>query len=343
MYRQATGMALLACAVAAMSGGALAADYALKQKFALGGEGGWDYLTYDARANRLFISRGTHVQVVDPDDGSVLGDIPDTAGVHGIALADDLGKGYTSNGRDNSVTVFDLRTLRTIAKTKVEGGENPDFILYDTASRRVFAFNGRSRNASAIDAATDRVVATIPLGGKPEAAVADGRGRVFVNIEDADSLTAIDARNATVLKTWPLPGCHEPAGLAMDVQNRRLFVGCHNKVLLVVDADSGKAVASLPIGEGVDANAFDAETRLAFSSQGDGSMTVIREETPDAFAVVQNVATQRGARTMALDPKNHRAYLVTAEFEEAPPAEGQQRPRRTMKPGTFTLLVFGMK
>ena len=341
MHCIARKVLLTLCAVVATSGHAFAADYALKQKFTIGGEGGWDYLTYDAHANRLFISRGTHVQVVDPGTGSVLGDIPETPGVHGIAPADDLGKGYTSNGRDNSVTVFELRSLKTIARIRLEGAKNPDFILYDAASRRVFAFNGRSRNASVIDAETDKPVATIALSGKPEAAAADGRGGVFVNIEDADALSVIDARNAVVLRSWPLAGCHEPAGLAIDPQTRRLFVGCHNKALLVVDAENGKAVASLPIGEGVDANAFDAQTGLGFSSQGDGSLTVIREEAADKFSVVQNAVTQRGARTMALNPKTHDVYLVTAEIEETAVPEG--RPRRTLKPGTFTLLVFGVK
>ena len=343
MIRKTTIAALIASAAVAISGGATAAEYALKVKFKIGGEGGWDYLTYDTPSNRLFVTRGTRVQVVDPDKGTVLAEILDTPGVHGVALANDLGKGYTSNGRDNSVTVFDLNTLKTITKIETIGGENPDFIAYDAVSKRILAFNGRSHNASVIDAATDKLVATIALTGKPEAAVADGKGKMFVNIEDKNEITAIDTRKDAVAASWPLAGCNEPAGLAIDTQTRRLFVGCHNKLMVILNADSGKVVTTLPIGEGVDANAFDTETKQAFSSQGDGTLTVVKEETADKFRVQQNATTQRGARTMALNPKNHDIYLVSAEYDEAPAVDGQQRLRRTMKPDTFTLLVMGEK
>jgi YVTN family beta-propeller protein len=318
------------------------AKYEVKQKFVLGGDGGWDYLTFDPAGKRLFISRGTHVMVVDPYKGSIIGDIPDTAGVHGIALAQDLGKGFTSNGRDNTVTVFDLKTLKETAKVKIEG-ENPDAILYDAASQRVFTFNGRSKNATVIDAGKGAVVATIPLDGKPEFGAADGKGMVYVNIEDKSEVTAIDAKKAAVVKSWPLAPCEEPSGLAMDQKHRRLFAGCHNKMMAVMDADSGKVIATPPIGQGVDANAFDPDTQLAFSSNGDGTLTVVHEDSPDKFSVVENAATQRFARTMALDTSNHDVYEVTAEIEEAPPAKEGERPRRTMKPGTFTLLVVGRK
>src|SRR6185437_8067816 len=219
------------------------AHYQVKQKYVLGGDGGWDYLTFDPAGKRLFISRGTHVMVVDPYKGSVIGDIPDTTGVHGIALAQNLGKGFTSNGRDNSVTVFDLKTLKPTAKIKIDG-ENPDAILYDPSTKRVFTFNGRSKNSTVIDATNDKVVATIPLDGKPEFGVADGKGGVFVNIEDKSELTSIDAKKATVIKTWPLAPCEEPSGLAMDQKHRRLFAGCSNKMMAVVDADSGKVIAT---------------------------------------------------------------------------------------------------
>jgi YVTN family beta-propeller protein len=326
-------LCLLACGDVAT-----AADYAVKRKFVIGGEGGWDYLTYDERAKRLFVSRATHVQVIDPDDGIVLADIPDTPGVHGIALAQDLGKGFISNGRDNSVTVFDLNTLKTVAKIKVEGGENPDFIAYDAISKRVFTFNGRSHNASVIDAAGLKLIATIPLDGKPESAVADGKGMLFVNIEDKNEMTEIDARQARTVQTWPLQGCEEPAALAMDVGRRRLFAGCQNRRLVVVDADSGTQVAALPIGAGVDAAVFDEGAKRALSSQDDGTLTVVGQSPSGGYDVFQNVVTQRGARTLALNPTNHDVYLITAEFDIAP-ADGQGRPRRTMKPGTFTLLV----
>ena len=318
------------------------AKYEVKQKYVLGGEGGWDYLTFDPAGKRLFISRATHVMVVDPYKGSIIGDIPGTAGVHGIALAQDLGKGFTSNGRDNTVTVFDLKTLKETAKVKIEG-ENPDAILYDGASQRVFTFNGRSKNATVIDAGKGTVVATIPLDGKPEFGAADGKGMVYVNIEDKSELTAIDAKKAEVVTSWPLAPCEEPSGLAMDQKHRRLFAGCHNRMMAVVDADTGKVIATPTIGQGVDGNAFDPDLQLAFSSNGDGTLTVVHEDSPDKFSVVENAVTQRFARTLALDTGNHDVYEVTAEMEEAPPAKEGERPRRTIKAGTFTLLVVGKK
>lgn len=333
------GMALVLATVFASSAKS-PADYQLKQKFTLGGDGGWDYLTYDPSGNRLFISRATRVQVVDPATGKLLAEIPNTTGVHGIALAQDLGKGFTSNGRENTVTVFDLKTLQETAKVKLDGGENPDAIAYDPASKRVFTFNGRSKNASAIDATNNTVAATIPLDGKPEFAAVDGKGMVFVNIEDKSEIQSIDARNGKVVNTWPLTGCEEPSGLAMDQKHHRLFAGCGNKVMAIMNAENGKVVSTVPIGQGVDANGFDPGTDLAFSSNGDGTLTVVHEDSPDKFSVAQNAQTQRGARTMAVNPNNHEVYLVTAEIEEQPPAEGQTRPRRTMKPGTFTLLVM---
>lgn len=320
-----------------------ATQYKLKQKFVLGGEGGWDYLTYDPAGHRLFISRATRVMVVDPEKGAVLGEIPNTPGVHGVALAQDLGKGFTSNGRENTVTVFDLRTLKETARIKLDAAENPDAILYEPVSKRIFTFNGRSHNATAIDAQKNNVIGNIPLDGKPEFAVADGKGTIFVNIEDKSELTSIDAGNAKVLKTWPLAPCEEPSGLAIDQKNRRLFSGCDNKMMAVVNADTGKVVTTLPIGQGVDANRFDPGTDLAFSSNGDGTLTVVHEDSPDKFSVVQNADTQRSARTMALNPKSHEVYLVAAEIEQSPPEKAGERPRRTMKPGTFTLLVLEKK
>jgi len=343
MFRKIYITLLSAIFVAMAFAGASAADtqFHVKQKFTLGGLGGWDYLTFDAAGKRLFISRGTHVMVVDPYKGTVVGDIDNTPGVHGIALAQDLGKGFTSNGRENTVTVFDLKTLKETARIKLEGAENPDAILYDEASKRVFTFNGRSKNATAIDAVKDTVVGNIALTGKPEFAAADGKGTVFVNIEDTHEMTSIDAKKAVVIKTWSITGCEDPSGLDIDRKHQRLFAGCHNKVMAVVNSENGKVVATPAIGDGVDANAFDASADLAFSSNGDGTLTVVHEDSPDKFTVAQNVTTQRGARTMALDTNTHDIYLVTAEFDEQPPAEGQTRPRRTMKPGSFTLLVVG--
>ena len=333
---------VLITAFAFTSKAASPVHYEVKQKFTLGGDGGWDYLTFDPAGKRLFISRGTRVMVVDPYKGSVIAEIPNTPGIHGIALAQDLNKGFTSNGRENSVTVFDLKTLKETDRIKIEG-ENPDAILYDASSKRVFTFNGRSKNATVIDATNNKVVATIPLDGKPEFGVADGKGMVFVNIEDKSELTSIDARKAAVANTWPLTGCEEPSGLAIDQKSRRLFPVCGNKVMAIVNADNGKVITTMPIGQGVDAAGFDPETKLAFASNGEGNLTVIHEDSPDKYSAVENAPTQRSARTMALDTTDHDVYTVAAEFDEAPPAEGQQRPRRTMKPGTFTLLVVGKK
>jgi YVTN family beta-propeller protein len=331
------GLATLAVSTPAQQG---PSGYHLIKKTNLGGEGFWDYLSIDSAGRRLFISRGTHVMVVDADSGDVVGDIPDTQGVHGIAFAPDLGRGFTSNGRANTVTIFDLKTLKPIGSAQT--GQNPDAILFDPASKRVFTFNGRSGDATAIDAATGAVVGTVALGGKPEFATADGAGRVYVNIEDKSELVELDSRALTVANRWPLAPCEEPSGMAIDVAHARLFSGCHNKMMAVVDARSGKVVATPPIGQGVDANRFDAGTGLAFASCGDGTLTVVHEDSPDKYTVVENVATQRGARTMELDPKTHNVYLVTAEFGPPPAATPENpRPRPSMVPGTFTLLIFG--
>ncbi len=316
------------------------ASYHLLKKVVLRGEGGWDLLTCDSEARRIYISCGTHVMVVDADTYAVVGDIPDTNGVHGIALAPEFGRGFTSNGRANNVTIFDLKTLKTLGQ--VSTGAGPDAILYDPASHRVFTFNGGSNDATAIDAATGSVAATIPLGGGPEFAVADGKGLVYVNLEDKSEVVEIDSQGLSVKAHWSLAPCERPSGMAIDRKHGRLFIGCHNKMMAVMDAASGKVLATPPIGAGVDANGFDPETRLAFSSNGEGNLTVVHEDSPDEFTVVASVETQPRARTMALDLKTHNVLLVTAEFDPAPPATAERpRPRPTMKPGTFTLLVFG--
>lgn len=313
-------------------------SYALTKTYTLGGDGGWDYLTYDSDANRLFISRGTHVMVVDAASGKVTGDIPDTPGVHGIALAPELGRGFISNGRAGTVTIFDLKDLRKIGEAKA--GENPDAIAYDAVSKRIFAFNGRSHDATAIDAVTGTVAGSIPLGGKPEFAQPDGKGRIYVNIEDKSELVAFNTQTLKEEKRWPIKGCEEPSGLALDREHRRLFAGCSNKVMAVVNADSGEVIATLPIGAGVDANTFDPSTQLAFSSNGSGTLTVVHEDSPDAYTVLQNLETARGARTMALDAKWHRVFLVTAEFGPPPaPTADNPHPRPAMLAGSFKLLV----
>jgi DNA-binding beta-propeller fold protein YncE len=331
-------MAALLLAAAAVA--AAGPGYHIIATYKLGGDGGWDYLTVDAAARRFYISRATHVMVVDADSGKSVGDIADTPGVHGIALAAELGRGFVSNGREGTVSIFDPKTLVTSSKVKV--GDNPDAILYDSASKRVFAFNGRSQDATALDAAKGTVSGTIKLGGKPEFAASDGKGEIFVNIEDKSELLAIDPNKLEVKTRWPLAPCTEPSGLALDRKNRRLFVGCDNKMMAVVNADNGKVITTLPIGEGVDATWFDDETNLAFASCGEGVLTVVREESPDKFSVAENVPTQQGARTMALDSKTHNVWVVTAKFAPPPAATPDNpHPRRSIVPDTFVALVIG--
>lgn len=333
--------AVLTVSLAAVAYAADAPGYHVVKTYKLGGEGGWDYLTADPDTHRLFISRGTHVIVLDTESGKSVGEIPDTPGIHGIALAPDLGKGFTSNGRENTVTVFDLSTLKPIGD-KIKVGENPDAILYDPATKRVFTFNGRSHDSTAIDAYSGKVLATIKLDGKPEFAASDAKGTVFVNIEDKSELTAIDANKLDVKAKWPLAPCQEPSGLAIDRKNRRLFTGCDNKMMAVIDADTGKVVATPAIGEGVDATAFDDDTQLAFASCGeDAVLTVVHEDSPTQFSVAENVKTEKGARTMALDPKTHNVYTVTAKFGPPPAATAQNpHPWPTIVPGTFEVLVL---
>ncbi|HYM76205.1 MAG TPA: YncE family protein [Candidatus Dormibacteraeota bacterium] len=325
----------------ALAFAAAAPGYHVVATWKVGGEGGWDYLTADASARRLYISRGTHVMVLDLDSGKSVGDIPDTPGVHGIALAPDLGRGFTSNGRENTVTIFDIQTLKPIGD-KVKVGETPDAILYDSASKRVFTFNARGKDSTAIDATSGKVLGTIPLGGKPEFAASDAKGEIFVNNEDTSELIAIDPNKLEVKSKWPLAPCKEPSGLSIDRKNRRLFVGCDNKMMAVVDADSGKVLATPAIGEGVDATAFDDETGLAFASCGEGVLTVVKEESPAKFNVAESVPTQQRARTMALDSKTHNAYVVTAKFGPQPaPTTDNPHPRPPMLPDSFVVLVLG--
>jgi DNA-binding beta-propeller fold protein YncE len=302
-----------------------------------GGEGGWDYVTVDPDDNRLFLSRGTHAMVIDLGRDSVVGDIPNTAGIHGVALAPELNRGFTSNGRDSSVTIFDYKTLAPIAVVKIPG-RNPDAILYDPGTKRVFTFNGGTSNATALDATNGTVVGTVDLGGKPETAVSDG-GKVYANIEDKSEIAVFDPKTLAVLARWPLAPCEEPSGLAIDRVHQRLFAGCANKTMAVVDMRTGKVVATPAVGSGVDAAGFDPGTQLAFTSNGEGTITVVHEDTPDKYTVVETVPTQRGARTMAVNPKTHRLYTVTAEFGPAPaPTADRPRPRPPMIPGTFVVL-----
>ncbi len=339
MAVSASGL-LSACATTHDGGRDAPVNYGLVRQFVLPGGDGWDYLSYDTEGGRLFIARGDRVQVVDPKDGRLVGEIPGTRGVHGVAIAYDQGKGYTSNGRAGSVTVFDLKTLAVLSTIVTPAGKNPDFITYDTQSHRVLAFNGRSSNASVIDATSDTVIATIELSGKPEAAVTDSRGAVYVNIEDRNEILVLDMASRSVAKHLPLPGCDEPASLAIDPETRRLFVGCHNEVMLVVSIESGDTLAALAIGSGVDASAFDARMHLVFTSQKDGTLTIVREASDGRFEVVQNASTAKEARTMALDPSTHEVYVVSGEFDDLPPVEAGAVTRRVVRPGTFKLSVI---
>jgi len=315
-------------------------SYHVVGRISLPGEGGWDYLSVDTAAHRLYVSRGTHIAVIDLDHDSIVGDIPNTNGVHGVAFVRDLNRGFTSNGRDTTVTIFDLKTLAQVAVVKVTG-RNPDAIMYDPLSRRVFTFNGGGANATAIDPQTGTVVGTLDLGGKPEAAVADGRGHIYVNIEDKSELVAFDPKTLKVQGRWSLAPCEEPSGLAMDRKTRRLFSVCSNGLMAVVDPDRGKVVKTLPIGNGVDGAAFDATSGLAVSSNGEGSMTFVHEESPDSFRVVATVPTQRGGRTIALDERTHRLYTVAAQFGEAPaPTPERPRPRPPIIPGSVVVVVL---
>src|SRR5580658_2615638 len=333
-------MTFISLMLAAAAPAAAAPEYKVIKTYKVGGEGGWDYLIADAAARRLYISRATHVIVLDLDSGKTVGDIADTQGVHGIALAPDLGRGFTSNGREGTVSIFDLKTLATSSKVKV--GDNPDSILYDPATKRVFTFNGRSQDSTAIDAASGKVLGTIKLDGKPEFSASDAKGEIFVNIEDKSELVAIDPNKLEIKAKWPLAPCEEPSGLSIDRKNRRLFVGCGNKMMAVVDADSGKVLATPAIGDGVDATTFDGETGLAFASCGEGVLTVVKEESPDKFSVAENVPTQKGARTLALDSKTHNVFVVTAQFGPRPePTADNPHPRPAIVPDSFVVLMVG--
>ncbi|MGO9016971.1 MAG: YncE family protein [Syntrophobacteraceae bacterium] len=309
--------------------------YHMINRFQLGGEGGWDYLTVDSEARRLYISHSTHVMVVDIETGKQLGDIPDTPGVHGIAVAPELNRGFASNGRADTASVFDLKTLKVIGQVKT--GANPDAILYDPFSKLVFTFNGRSHDATVFNAASGEVVATIALDGKPEFATADGKGKVYVNIENTSEVAEIDSQKLSVTKRFSLKPGEEPTGMAIDREHHRVFSGCHNKLMTVLDVESGKVISTVPIGERVDGNGFDPELGLAFSANGDGTLTIARESSPGKFEVAETVTTQVGARTLAIDPKSHNIYLPTAEF--APTTDPKTRP--TIVDGSFVVLVVG--
>jgi YVTN family beta-propeller protein len=306
--------------------------YKLAGKIPVGGEGGWDYISYDGMYHRLFVSHATLVNVIDLATGKVAGIINDTKGVHGIAIAADLNKGFTSNGRDSSVTVFNLKDLQVLAKVKVTG-RNPDCILYDPFSKKVFTFNGGSANTTVIDAVDNKVVTTVKLDGKPEFAVTDSKGTIYVNIEDKSVINVIDTKKLEVTGHWPISPGEEPSGLALDNKNHRLFSVCSNKLMVVTNAATGTVITTLPIGGRCDGVAFDPGLNRAYSSNGEGNVTVVQETDPNTFKVLETVTTQPGARTITLNPKTHHLYLPTAEYDTA---TGGARP--TVKAGTFLVL-----
>ncbi len=309
--------------------------YHILKEIKIGGEGGWDYPEMDSAGRRLYLSHGTHVVVVDPDAGKVVGDLPDTPGVHGVQIVPSLNRGFISNGRGNNVTIFDLKTLKTISQPAT--GENPDAIRYEPKTGRVFTMNGRSNNTTAIDAKTGMVVGTVALGGKPEFAQADDRGHVYVNLEDTNEIVEIDAAKPAVSKRYSLKPCDGPSGMAIDVQKRRLYSVCGNRMMAISDPDAGKVVATPAIGAGPDGVAFDPTNGYAMSANGDGTLTVVKENN-GKWEVLENVATQRGARTIALDAKTHNVYLPVADA--GPPAATGQR-RATFLPDSFKVLIIG--
>ena len=290
---------------------ARAAEYSVTRKIPIAGQGSWDYLTVDEANRRLYVSHGTQVEVLDVDSGAIVGKIENTPGVHGIAIAADLGRGFISDGQSSTVTIFDLKTLKTIAE--VPTGKKPDAIVYDPATSRVFAFNGGSNSATVIEAKDGKVAGTIDLGGGPEFAAADGNGYVYNNLEDESLVLKINSRTLKVEQRWPTAPCASPSSMAIDRPSRRLFLGCRSKVMAVMNADTGSVITTLPIGDHVDATAFDTETRLIFNSNGEGTVTVIHQKSPDEYSVAETVKTLPRAKTSAFDPKTHQLFLSTAE------------------------------
>jgi YVTN family beta-propeller protein len=317
--------------------------YHFVKEIPVSGDGGWDYCSVDSVAQRLYVSHATRVVVIDLARDQVCGEITNTPGVHGVAIAPGLGLGVTSNGREDKAGIVDLKTLQTISK--VDTAQGPDGMLYDPGRKEAYLFCGRAQSATVVDVKTAKVVATIPLGGRPEFAAVDPEaGRVYDNLEDRSQVAVIDAKSHQVVTNWPIAPGEEGSGMAIDAKNHRLFLGCRNGKMVMMDSTDGKVLDSVPIGQGVDANAFDPGTRMAFASCGDGTTTIAKEETPDKLTVVQTLRTGRGARTMALDSATHKIYLPAAQFESSTnQVAGAPRQRPRMIPGTFKILVYGME
>jgi DNA-binding beta-propeller fold protein YncE len=317
--------------------------YHFIKEIPVGGDGGWDYLSIDPMAHRLYVSHATKVVVIDLKSDQVAGEITNTPGIHGVAVAPELGLGVTSNGRENKAGIVDLKTLQTLSK--VDTSQGPDGMMYNPARGEAYLFCGRAQAATVVDVKGQKVVATIPLGGRPEFAQADPKAdRVYDNLEDQSEVTEIDGEAHTVITNWPIAPGESASGMAIDVKHHRLFLGCHNQMMVMMDDENGKVITTVPIGDGVDADAFDPGTQLAFASCGDGTTTIAHEDSPDQLTVVQKLTTQRGARTMALDPFTHKIYLATAQVDTSTnqPAGGGERRRMRFVPGSFKILVYGM-
>src|SRR5882762_6314553 len=338
--RQLLAMAAILCLAAVSGLQGQEGPYHAGPVIQIGGEGGWDYLSVDSAAHRLYVSHATHVVVIDTQANKVVGDIPDTPGVHGFAIAADLGRGFSSNGRENKASIVDLKTLKLIQK--VDTGENPDAVVYEPSRHEVYTMNGRGKSATVIDAQSGKVVATIPLEGKPESGQADAKaGKVYVNIENMNAIQVIDTATHKVTATWPIAPGEAATGMAFDSATQRLFIGCDNKLMLMIDTATGKVVYSVPIGAGVDSTWFDPGTKLAFTSNGEaGTVTIAREDSPSVVKVVQTLKTRPGARTMALDPSTHTIYLAATDYEPQP-AAAKGRPKAIV--GTFRVLTYQMK
>lgn len=339
MFRHLRPLVLGMLLVGAGTVPAAAQSYHIVHRYKVGGDGFWDYLSLDTTTNRLFITRGDHVMVIDPTNGKVVGDIPGFDRAHGTAFDDAANKGFSTSGADSNVVMFDLTSLKVLGKIPVDVDD--DAILFDPATQHIFTMNGDAQSASVIDPVAGTRIGTVDLGAKPEFGVSDGQGHVYVNLESSSQIAEIDAKTMTVTRTWPLAPCESPSGLAIDTEHHVLFSGCHNQVMAMSDAVQGKVIASVPIGQGVDACRYDAGTGLAFASTGDGAITVIHEDSPTRFRVVQTVKTAAGARTMELDPRTHTLYTATASFGPQPAASANGRRRRPpMVPGSFTLYVL---
>lgn len=337
---------VLACVfLASLIAPACRADgpYRFLKEIPVAGDEGWDYLSIDDAARRLYVTHASEIVVIDLDTERVIAGIPDTPGVHGFAIAPDLGLGFSSNGKESKAGIVDLKSLKTLSK--VDTGGNPDAITYNRAQQEVYAFNGKGRSATVFDAKSGTVLATIPLSGKPEFAVADpDASRVYCNIENKNEVAVIDTKTHAVVNSWPIAPGEEATGMAIDPTSHRLFLGCHNRMMVMMDGTNGKVIATVPIGQGVDANAFDPGTGLAFSSNGEGTVTITREEAPEKLVPLQTLATERGARTMALDLKTHKIYLASAKFKATPEQEvpGKSRQRPKMIAGSMKILVYEM-